>query len=348
VESKWNKLITQINQLQGTQKSDIITSCPKTRLAEKSIVIRKVAQVLNCVHWHIGENTHKWCRYDKSVKQVAVWNPTCYSDWLTQMKYEYIPTIENYEELRNNKDIPKMIATREWTKKTLILDLDETLVHSSFNSNVESQIEIPLEINGYTWNVFVQVRPGAKYFLEQLCRTYEVVIFTASISEYANPLMNKLDPKGMCKYRLFREHCSVCNGVFVKDLMFLGREPKDMIIIDNSPNSYAFQNDNALPIQSWYNDASDTELYKLLPILHKLTTVSDVRIFIPRIVNQNKVDFKKGYKLLKIDYDYTQDADEHFGSSKDLEISEFEEQPRKKVRSIFLSVLDLQSITHFI
>jgi TFIIF-interacting CTD phosphatase-like protein len=67
---------------------------------------------------------------------------------------------------------------------------------------------------------------------------------------------------------------------------------EDVIIIDNSPNSYAFHTENALPIPSWYTDNSDTALYQLLPVLQKLSKVDDVRSFLPKIVSQNKVNFK--------------------------------------------------------
>lgn len=72
----------------------------------------------------------------------------------------------------------------------------------------------------------------------------------------------------------------------------MGRKLKDVIIIDNSPNSYAFQTENALPIPSWYTDSSDTALYQLLPVLQKLSKVDDVRTYLPKIVSRNKVNFK--------------------------------------------------------
>lgn len=69
---------------------------------------------------------------------------------------------------------------------------------------------------------------------------FELVIFTASLSKYASPLMKKLDPSGYCTAHLFWEHCTFYNGVFVKDMSWLGRELKDVIILDNSPISYLF------------------------------------------------------------------------------------------------------------
>jgi len=84
------------------------------------------------------------------------------------------------------------------------------------------------------------VRPGTLTFLEELAPFYELVIYTASLSKYAEPLMQVLDQGHWCDYHLFREHCTFHNGVFVKDMNMLGRSLKDVIIIDNSPNSYLF------------------------------------------------------------------------------------------------------------
>ena len=97
-----------------------------------------------------------------------------------------------------------------------------------------------MDIEGKICNIFVLKRPGAQYFCEEMAKYYEVVIYTASLSKYADPLMRKMDPKGHCVEYLFREHCSFHNGVFVKDLSLVGRPLKDSIIIDNSPTSYMF------------------------------------------------------------------------------------------------------------
>ena len=82
------------------------------------------------------------------------------------------------------------------------------------------------------------IRPGTKEFLEAMAKHYEVVIFTASLSNYADPLMDLLDPKGLCTSRLFREHCSFNGKFFVKDMSLIGRRMEDIILVDNNPNSY--------------------------------------------------------------------------------------------------------------
>jgi len=77
----------------------------------------------------------------------------------------------------------------------LILDLDETLVHSSFKPPPKPDIILPVEIEGNVCNVFVLIRPGTEFFLQRLSKCYELVIYTASLSKYADPLIDILDSK---------------------------------------------------------------------------------------------------------------------------------------------------------
>eukprot|EP00349_Pseudokeronopsis_sp_Brazil_P010603 CAMPEP_0202977556 /NCGR_PEP_ID=MMETSP1396-20130829/84313_1 /ASSEMBLY_ACC=CAM_ASM_000872 /TAXON_ID= /ORGANISM="Pseudokeronopsis sp., Strain Brazil" /LENGTH=68 /DNA_ID=CAMNT_0049716313 /DNA_START=614 /DNA_END=820 /DNA_ORIENTATION=+ len=68
-----------------------------------------------------------------------------------------------------------------------------------------------------------------------MAKHFEVVIYTASLSKYADPLMDILDKDKVALQRLFREHCTFYNGLFIKDVSRLGRKLSDTIIIDNSP-----------------------------------------------------------------------------------------------------------------
>jgi len=162
-------------------------------------------------------------------------------------------------------------------RKTLVLDLDETLVHSSFRPVPGPDFIISIELDGVTHRVYVQKRPGVDHFLEEMGSKFEVVVFTASLDKYANPVLDILDPKGFIKVRLFREACVQHYGNYVKDLSLLGRRLEDTLIIDNSPFSYMFQPDNAIPITSWFNDKTDRELYDLVPfLLEQIVPAEDV------------------------------------------------------------------------
>eukprot|EP00035_Acanthoeca_spectabilis_P020012 m.430728 g.430728 ORF g.430728 m.430728 type:complete len:245 (+) comp17208_c0_seq1:141-875(+) len=161
-------------------------------------------------------------------------------------------------------------------KICLVLDLDETLVHSSFKPVPNADFVVPIEIDGQSHHVYVLKRPFVDQFLKAMEPLFEVVLFTASLSKYADPVTDLLDPDGVCRYRLFRQHCVFHRGTYVKDLSRLGRDLTHTVIVDNSPASYIFQPDNAIPCQSWFDNRSDTELRDLIPFFEDLAKVSDV------------------------------------------------------------------------
>ncbi|KAJ3074067.1 hypothetical protein HDU98_012186 [Podochytrium sp. JEL0797] len=161
-------------------------------------------------------------------------------------------------------------------KKCLVLDLDETLVHSSFKAVPNADFVIPIEIDNQLHNVYVLKRPGVDEFMQKMGSQFEIVVFTASLSKYADPVLDMLDIHKVVKHRLFREACLHHKGNYVKDLNLLGRDVKDVIILDNSPMSYIFHPSNAIPISSWFNDPNDTELLDLIPFLEDLKSVVDV------------------------------------------------------------------------
>ena len=191
-----------------------------------------------------------------------------------------------------------LLPEKTSNKKTLVLDLDETLVHSvggmENGEGGEPQHDFIIQIpqsNNSSHDVHVMVRPHVEEFLQRMSKRFELVIFTASISKYANPLLNIVDKMGYVPFRLFREHCTLINTALVKDLNLLGRDAKDIIILDNNPTAYSLNHYNGFPIKSWFDDKNDDELLKICPILEFLSYVPDVREYIKKIVVQNKVQF---------------------------------------------------------
>ncbi|KAJ3236622.1 Carboxy-terminal domain RNA polymerase II polypeptide A small phosphatase 1 [Chytriomyces hyalinus] len=165
-------------------------------------------------------------------------------------------------------------------KKTLVLDLDETLVCSSSTPIPDADLVIPLKSNGQRRPVFVRVRPYVQMFLEKLGDEFEIVVFTASVPEYANAVLNRIDPGRRIRHRLYREHCKLFHGGWIKDLSKLGRQMESIIMLDNCPVSYTYQPLNGVPCTSWYSDKNDTELAELIPFMLRIKPAADVRIAI--------------------------------------------------------------------
>ena len=151
----------------------------------------------------------------------------------------------------------------ETPKKTLIIDLDETLIHSmakggrmstghmvevrlggpvpappTSNSNTPSTVQFG---PGVPILYYVHERPGCHEFLRKVSKWYNLVVFTASVQEYADPVIDWLERER--RYfggRYYRQHCTLRNGAYIKDLAQVEPDLSRVMILDNSPMSYIF------------------------------------------------------------------------------------------------------------
>ncbi|XP_057462513.1 uncharacterized protein LOC130752705 isoform X2 [Actinidia eriantha] len=176
---------------------------------------------------------------------------------------------------------------------TLVLDLDglcfrrlvtltfistETLVHSTLEHCEEADFTFPVFFNMKEHTVYVKQRPYLRMFLERVAEMFEIVVFTASQSIYAEQLLDILDPDGkLISRRAYRESCIFSDGSYTKDLTVLGVDLAKVAIIDNSPQVFRLQVNNGIPIKSWFDDPSDCALISLIPFLETLVDADDVR-----------------------------------------------------------------------
>ncbi|KAF2117822.1 NLI interacting factor-like phosphatase-domain-containing protein [Lophiotrema nucula] len=176
-------------------------------------------------------------------------------------------------------------------QKTLIIDLDETLIHSMAKGGryttghmVEVKLQQPVGVGGQVIGpqvpilYYVHKRPHCDEFLKKVAKWYNLIVFTASVQEYADPVIDWLETER--KYfagRYYRQHCTLRNGAYIKDLAQVEPDLSKVMIIDNSPMSYIFHEDNAIPIEGWISDPTDNDLLHLIPLLEGLQYVTDVR-----------------------------------------------------------------------
>lgn len=163
------------------------------------------------------------------------------------------------------------------SRKSLVLDLDETLVHSQFKLTEHCDLRLEVRVDEFPAVFYVSKRPYLDVFLRTIAQWYDVVIFTASLQKYGDPLITVLDTDRVVKRRIFRQDCIRRNGNFVKDLTIVNPNLADVLIVDNSPAAYSIQPSNAVPIEAWYHDQNDEELLNLLPLLHAIAFLNDVR-----------------------------------------------------------------------
>lgn len=188
----------------------------------------------------------------------------------------------DYEEVQRARSLRKRPLLGEphphhRGKKCLVLDLDETLVHSSFTPVPNPHFIIPVVIDAVVHHVYVCKRPHCDMFLERVSKHYEVVLFTASLAKYADPLLDQLDRRGTIASRLFREDCVLYQGKYVKDLALMNRDLRHTVIVDNSPCSYLFHPENAVGCESFIDDMTDPTLYHMAEFLESIADVDDVR-----------------------------------------------------------------------
>mmetsp|Transcript_23062 Transcript_23062/g.58471 ORF Transcript_23062/g.58471 Transcript_23062/m.58471 type:complete len:245 (-) Transcript_23062:206-940(-) len=162
-------------------------------------------------------------------------------------------------------------------KPLLVLDLDETLIHSTQTPTDESDFHFETNVEGRPATFYVAVRPHAYYFLSMVSHWYEVVVFTSSVKEYGEMVIDHLRRHADIKGGLFRDSCTTTERGRVKDLRAQNCDMNRTIVIDNSPEHYRCNPENAIPISSWTHKQDDEELLSLLPMLNALRHLRDVR-----------------------------------------------------------------------
>jgi CTD small phosphatase-like protein 2 len=204
---------------------------------------------------------------------------------------------ENYQ-----KEIEKIsnsfnLLNNDKNKKTLILDLDETLIHSDLDLEYKNHITTLFfdseEEGEEEKNIPIPLilRPKLFDFLNYVKEKYELIIFTASQKNYADKIIDYIEKdQKYFSLRLYREHCIFIKpGLYIKDLrIFKNRDLKNIILIDNSIFSFAHQLNNGILVTSFYNDEDDCFLINLKDyLIYCIENCDDVRI-----INQQQFKFE--------------------------------------------------------
>ena len=168
-----------------------------------------------------------------------------------------ITLIQNH--FNNINIILPYIKTKNIKKYSLVLDLEETLLH--FNLNINNNNE-----------GIVDIRPGTIKFLDDISEYYELIVFNEGEQKYTDLLIDSIEEnKIYFEHRFYREHIIIDNNDIVKDLNRIGRALDKTLIIDNMAQNYKFQKNNGILIKSFRGDnRNDTILNDLTNILIKI------------------------------------------------------------------------------
>ena len=194
------------------------------------------------------------------------------TSFYTKLKYYFNLYLSNFLLLlEKNKVKPPFLPKLDTNKYkyTLVLDLDETLVHYIEEEN----------------SAYVQVRPYADYFLKELSKYFEIVLFTAAEEDYTDIVLKELNKNNYISHVLCRKYTELNNNSYIKDLSKLGRDLSKVCIVDNNKDNFCLQPENGLFISSYYGEQNDNELYLLCGDLMKIIEIQpdDIRTVIKEI-----------------------------------------------------------------
>ena len=277
------------NQLSNLETSKVSNDSTLTDSSSLSKENNKMSEYLNSFdYFQFEQNFHKY--YVDSTQN----NNGNYDNYVKNA-LKLISLIPFRKLFINDKikEISKKINLNNWknenkeNKKLLILDLDETLIHSDldfllkdknrnydkilyFDSDEEKNIPLPLVI-----------RPGLYEFLDYASENFDLVVFTASDQDYADTIINYIEKdKKYFKMRLYRDNCIFIDpGLYIKDLRIFNswKKMEDIIIIDNSLFSFANQLNNGILITSFFDDKEDTFLNNVKDYLEYIKNEKDIR-----------------------------------------------------------------------
>ena len=183
--------------------------------------------------------------------------------------YEIMQMIKNYE--INKVDAPFLVSPPK-KKYTLVLDLDETLIHLRQKKEVVNiKNDINIKINNTSDNFssvydrdknkyLLQFRVGLFSFLTILKPFYEIISFTSATREYADVIINEIEKnRPFFDHKFYREHTVIYKDSFIKDISRIGRDMKKIIIIDNNEGNFILNKENGIKIVPFYGDEENID-----------------------------------------------------------------------------------------
>ena len=219
----------------------------------------------------INRNTKKI--QNKIIKKPVVISPSLHKKIQISVYIYY----DNFKIILEKNKIKEPFLPPLDTNKfiyTLVLDLDETLVHYIEEKDKH----------------YVQVRPYAEYFISEMGKYFEIVIFTSAEEEYANIVLEEIDKNKVISHKLYRRHVEFNDGFCLKDLNKIGRDIKKVCIIDNDKNNFKLHEDNGIEIKEFLGEQDDNELDLLGDLLMSIieSNLDDIRPVIKDIRNKMK------------------------------------------------------------
>ena len=261
------------NNVIMTQRGNLYSESPQQinyNYIEKNISNKKIYNGINQNinlnnNYNINENFNQNIidnnyNYESNIKKTPIKGKNLTLDEnlnqlnLLNLKNQILtPTKQNY-----NTTLIPFPPTKPYT---LVLDLDETLVHVPKNGSS------------------ILLRPGLRDFLHSLLPYYELIIFTTGVKEYADQIIKFIEKdEKYFSYRLYRQNATFINENYCKDLNKLGRDLKRTIIVDDKPINIKLQKENGIIIKPFIiGDESNGDDFILFDLIRVLIRIAKER-----------------------------------------------------------------------
>lgn len=220
---------------------------------------------------------------------------------------------------------------------TVVLDMDECLLHSSFleyDSDIHayegelhsSSLTSPDSpkpcthpTKGFKYDitfpfveqdrVFVRFRPHLREFLTEVSEKYEPILFTSATQSYAEPVLAWLNDNYKANFRHQRYRPSTViwphrgHPLYVKDIRRFrdAAQMKSIVLIDNSALAQLAAPDNSITVPDFIDDDTDDILPRVLEILKELdeerVKTGDVRPYLKNKFHLREQLVKQGFPV---------------------------------------------------
>jgi len=165
----------------------------------------------------------------------------------------------------------------------IVLDLDQTLVHAQ--QAIDDADASFVVVSGDSSSLKVFKRPYLDKFLAEVSKHGEVHVYTASTRQYADQVLDQIDPRGYVTGRYYREHCVVGkDGQLTKSMDVITKNLQKLVVIDDSEQVYQRYRENTIHVEPWTGGLrKDIWLKECLKILNQLrySNPKDVRKVLP-------------------------------------------------------------------
>ena len=306
-QKKNEKSLTSENKVQNSKKKIIQNT---QLILKKQFITENKTQEIN----YISPSLNIAGNYNNYIEQImhSIVNiSNLYFDLINKEQRE------KKQNLKLKKILDNQISKNEIdkNKKLLLLDLDETLIHSEykfgyFNKTLNSEKmkencnhkEIKFKEGEMEFQMIIFIRPFLNDFLENMNSCFDLGIFTAALQNYAEAALKIIDPsEKFFKFKFFRDSCiNINDKIYIKDLSIIDNyDLKNIILVDNSLYSFLNNLNNGVLVNSFYYDENDKQLiFAKNYILNSLLNCDDVRI-----VNEETYNFMKQFNYYKSLYE---------------------------------------------